>query len=95
MEVHDREALIKRIQDSFSSLVQVSGVKGCLAENPAEELELLNRLYLKKRIAVAERSRSGIGGNTTGVETSGRSWEDILSLAKCSTSLNERAFGGS
>ncbi|MGC2475533.1 MAG: DUF3037 domain-containing protein [Candidatus Sulfotelmatobacter sp.] len=54
MEVRDREALIKRIQDSFSNLVQVSGVKGCLSENPAEEIDLVARLYLKKRVAASE-----------------------------------------
>lgn len=50
MEIRDRDLLIRRIEDSFSNLVQVSGVKGCLSENPAEELTLLTRLYLKRRI---------------------------------------------
>lgn len=49
MEMRDREALIRRMEDSFSNLVQVSGVKGCLSANPAEELEFLTRLYLKRR----------------------------------------------
>jgi len=50
MEIRDRETLIRKIEDSFSNLVQISGVKGCLSENPAEELKLLARLYLKKRV---------------------------------------------
>ena len=54
MEVRDREGLIRRIEDAFSNLVQVSGVKGCLSDNPAEDLKLLTRLYLKKRIAVPQ-----------------------------------------
>jgi len=56
MEARDREALIKRIQDSFSNLVQISGVQGCLSENPTEELDLLNRLYLKRRVAAPEEA---------------------------------------
>src|SRR5579862_9112434 len=41
----DRAALLKRMNDSFSNLIQVSPVKACLAERPAKELELLTRLY--------------------------------------------------
>lgn len=51
MDVRDREVLIRRIEDSFSNLVQLSGVKGCLTEDPAEELKLLTSLYLKRRVA--------------------------------------------
>lgn len=50
VETRDREGLIRRIEDSFSNLVQISGVKGCLSENPAEELTLLTSFYLKRRI---------------------------------------------
>jgi hypothetical protein len=50
-EVRDRETLIRRLQDSFSNLVQLSGVKGCMSANPAAELALLTRYYLKRRVA--------------------------------------------
>lgn len=50
VDVRDREALIRRIEDSFSNRVQLSGVKGCMAANPAAELALLTRLYLKRRV---------------------------------------------
>ncbi|HXY78867.1 MAG TPA: DUF3037 domain-containing protein [Candidatus Acidoferrales bacterium] len=55
IEVRDREGLIRRIEDAFSNLVQLSAVKGCLAEDPAEELKLLTRLYLKRRVVVPQR----------------------------------------
>jgi hypothetical protein len=48
-DVKDREALIKRIQDSFSNLVQISPTKGILAEEPALEIETLASLYLEAR----------------------------------------------
>lgn len=54
VEARDREALIRRIEDSFSNLIQVSGVKGCLSEDPAEEMRLLARLYLKRRVVSPE-----------------------------------------
>jgi hypothetical protein len=50
VEVRDRGTLMRRLEDSFSNLIQLSGAKGCLAENPEEEIELLARLYLKKRL---------------------------------------------
>ena len=45
-----REDLIRRIEDSFSNAIQLSGVKGCLSEDPTQELQLLTRLYLKPRV---------------------------------------------
>ncbi len=52
MEMRNRDGRIKKIEDSFSNVVQLSGVKGCLTENPAQELQLLTRLYLKPRMAM-------------------------------------------
>lgn len=61
MEMRDREALIRRVEDSFSNLVQLSGVKGCLSANPAEELELLTRFYLKRRVAAKGETYPEVG----------------------------------
>jgi len=44
---NDRAALLKRIHDSFSNLIQVSPVKACLAEQPAQELARLAKLYME------------------------------------------------
>jgi hypothetical protein len=47
--VPDREAFLKRLQDSFSNLVQLSPVAGCLAEDPAREMDELSTLYLESK----------------------------------------------
>jgi len=44
----DREALLRRIQDSFSNAVQPSEFKACLAESPAREADELARIYLDR-----------------------------------------------
>ena len=33
-----REALLRKLDDSFSNLIQVSPTKGCLAQDPAKEI---------------------------------------------------------
>jgi hypothetical protein len=43
----EREKIMYRLEDSFSNLVQLSPVKGCLAESPQAEIELLARMYLE------------------------------------------------
>jgi DUF3037 family protein len=45
--VHDRGLLLRRMEDSFSNLVQLSPTKGCLAEEPAREIEVLAKLYFE------------------------------------------------
>ena len=52
-EVRNREAFIRRVEDSFSNVIQLSGIKACFSDNPAEELKMLTRMYLKRRVAVA------------------------------------------
>ncbi|HKW76021.1 MAG TPA: DUF3037 domain-containing protein [Terriglobales bacterium] len=44
----DRNAMLKRIQDSFSNAIQPSEPKACLAESPAKEADELARLYLER-----------------------------------------------
>jgi hypothetical protein len=57
-EVKDREALIRKLQDSFSNAIQLSPTKGVLAEEPALEIETLASLYLEARQA-GRREASG------------------------------------
>ncbi len=55
----DARTLIARLEDSYSNLVQVSPAKGCLAEDPAKELEVLAGIYLEAAIAPGTREASG------------------------------------
>lgn len=43
----DREVLLRRLQDSFSNVIQLSPAKGCLAEDPAVEIGMMASLYLE------------------------------------------------
>jgi Protein of unknown function (DUF3037) len=45
--VRDREFVLKKIEDSFSNLLQVSATKACLTDDPAREIETLKRMYLE------------------------------------------------
>jgi len=51
----DREVMIRRLHESFSNLVQVSEMKGCLGDEPAQELESLVRMYLQTAGTGAKR----------------------------------------
>jgi hypothetical protein len=42
-----REHILRRIQDSFSNAVQASEFKACLAESPAQEADVLAKMYLE------------------------------------------------
>jgi len=57
-QLGDRELLIKKLQDSFSNLLQLSPTKGCLAEDPVQEMGVLESLYLETRWA-GKRALSG------------------------------------
>jgi hypothetical protein len=52
-DVHERGVLLRRLEDSFSNMIQLSPAKGCLAEEPRKEIEILAGLYFgaPKRIA--------------------------------------------
>src|ERR1700724_445573 len=43
----DRDALLKRMEDSFSNALQVSEIKACLAGSPTQEADFLAQLYLE------------------------------------------------
>lgn len=55
----DRKQLINKLQDSYSNVIQLSPVKGCVTEEPKQEFELLGRLYLQGPKRVRTRPASG------------------------------------
>ncbi|PYX90520.1 MAG: DUF3037 domain-containing protein [Acidobacteria bacterium] len=54
----DRESALKRLTDSFSGVIQVSGPAACLGAEPAEEIETLVRMYLEKPLRPGKREVS-------------------------------------
>jgi hypothetical protein len=54
----DREAVLKRIEDSFSNALQISEIKACLADSPAHEADFLAQLYLESRSRQPSREAS-------------------------------------
>lgn len=59
VEVHDRAELMRRLRDSFSNVIQVSQVKGCLAENPDLEIEAMASMYLESAKVAGRREVAG------------------------------------
>src|SRR5712671_4151698 len=53
-----RESLLKRLNDSFSNLIQIAPPKACLTESPQQEVEVLSKLYLQSPPRRTERERS-------------------------------------
>ena len=51
--------LLKTIEDSFSHQIQLTELKGCLAENVAAEMEQLMQLYVEPRRPKARQTLSG------------------------------------
>jgi hypothetical protein len=58
-EAQDRDALMRRLQDSFSNVIQLSPAKGCLAEDPTREIEALASMYLETAKVPGKREASG------------------------------------
>jgi len=56
---HDREVLLRRLEDSFSNVIQLSPAKGCLAEDPAAEIEVMASIYLEAGKVGGKREVSG------------------------------------
>jgi len=56
---HDRDGLLRRLQDSFSNVIQLSPAKGCLAEDPTVEIEALASIYLEAAKVAGRRVVSG------------------------------------
>ncbi len=59
MSTHDRETLLRLLGDSFSNLIQVSPAKGCLAEDPFAEIDLMASMYLEAARVGGGREVSG------------------------------------
>jgi hypothetical protein len=57
--VGDRATLMRRLEDSFSNLVQLSPAKGCLAEDPAREIDAMAAMYLEAARVGGAREASG------------------------------------
>ncbi|MFZ0817873.1 MAG: DUF3037 domain-containing protein [Candidatus Sulfotelmatobacter sp.] len=55
----DREVLLRRLKDSFSNVIQLSPVKGCLAEDPVREIEAMASMYLESTKVGGKREVSG------------------------------------
>ena len=55
----DREALLKKLEDSFSNVIQLSPAKGCLADDPAREIEAMASMYLETAKVAGAREASG------------------------------------
>ena len=56
---HDRDVLLRRLEDSFSNVIQLSAAKGCLAEDPAREIEAMASIYLEAAKIGGRRETSG------------------------------------
>ena len=56
---HDRDMLLRRLQDSFSNTVQVSEMKACLGAEPRQEIETLAKVYLERSRPAGQRQQSG------------------------------------
>jgi hypothetical protein len=53
-----RELLLKRLNDSFSNLIQIAPAKACLTESPQLEVEVLSKLYLQSQPRKSEREHN-------------------------------------
>jgi len=58
-EMTDRQALMRRLEDSFSNSIELSPVKGCLTQDPAKEIEALAELYFKSTMPAGRVKVSG------------------------------------
>jgi hypothetical protein len=56
---HDRDVLLRRLEDSLSNVIQLSPAKGCLAEDPAAEIEAMASMYLEAAKIGGKREVSG------------------------------------
>ncbi len=54
----DRDAVLRRMQDSFSNALQPTPLQACLAESPAKEADTLAKMYLERQRARVQREIS-------------------------------------
>ena len=55
VEARNCEAVMIALNESYSNLIQLSGVKGCLSENPSKELDVMASIYLEGPQVKAEQ----------------------------------------
>ena len=53
--VMDRATLLRKLQSYLSNSLQLTEPKGCLTQDPAEELQALARMYLEPRVSRGSR----------------------------------------
>jgi hypothetical protein len=58
-DVNDGAVLLRRLEDSFSNVIQLSPAKGCLAEDPAREIETMASIYLSAARVGGKREATG------------------------------------
>ena len=58
-DVADRAALMSKLEESLSNVVQLSAAKGCLTEDPRKEIEELASLYLETKRTGEKREATG------------------------------------
>jgi hypothetical protein len=56
---HDREALLRRMEDSYSNAIQLTPAQGYLAEDPAREIEVMASMYLEVTKVGGKRETRG------------------------------------
>ena len=57
--IRDREALLRKLEESFSNVIQLSPTKACLTEDPAKEIETLAKLYFGATKQIGRATVSG------------------------------------
>jgi hypothetical protein len=76
MGAEGRERMLKKLQDSFSTSIQLSPLTGCLAESPQAEADLLAKHYLDTPAARRVKSERGAGARLKIAGQMRRSFED-------------------
>lgn len=59
VDVRNCALVMQSLNDSFSNLLQVSGMKGCMTEDPQREMETMARLYFERERAAGKRVVTG------------------------------------
>jgi len=59
VEVRNCEEVMRGLNESFSNAIQLSGVQGCLTDDPAKEIEEMARIYLESTRVGSTRALSG------------------------------------
>jgi hypothetical protein len=57
--VVDRQTLLTKLQDYLSNGLQFTAPKGCLTQDPAQELQTLAQMYLERRVWRGSPTREG------------------------------------